>query len=348
MEKILLFDHASDGHHKLYAKTIIQGLLHDNVNIKLCFLTCPTWHQAASNNLDHESLTRHIPFWVQTILNYLPTRIRSILIVLFVLAYARIHGFKKIHFLYLDCCILALFLFIPLTLGLTISGTLHRFPAQKSKSFILTLLLKLQIILKLMVHGEYTRTQLIKSRKAFAFILAFGGLRHEKGIDILIASLACMEQESTLLVAGPESSFKASDLTDMIAQYGIAHKVFLDIRYIPDDLLSFYFDLCDIVVLPYRKTFLGISGPLTEGVSRSKIIIGPNHGEIGFTLQHYGLGLVYESENINALAHQIDHGILHAGQFSAEIQENQTRYHKLIDVEAFKNNYKNFIFAKAN
>jgi hypothetical protein len=47
-------------------------------------------------------------------------------------------------------------------------------------------------------------------------LLAFGGLRYEKGIDLLLASLTHMEQEATLIVAGPESNFKKSDLLDII------------------------------------------------------------------------------------------------------------------------------------
>ena len=89
------------------------------------------------------------------------------LLILFVLIYARAHGFKKIHFLYIDCCVLALFLFFPLVLGLQISGTLHRFPAQKSKLFMLTLLLKRSVIQKLIVHGEYTRGRLLERKSRY-------------------------------------------------------------------------------------------------------------------------------------------------------------------------------------
>ena len=87
-----------------------------------------------------------------------------------------------------------------------------------------------------------------------------------------------------MLITGPESSFSKADLIEMIEKYDIAHKVLLDIRYIPNDQVDFYFNLCDIVVLPYRKSFLGQSGPLTEGIARSKLVIGPNHGKSALLL----------------------------------------------------------------
>jgi hypothetical protein len=88
---------------------------------------------------------------------------------------------------------------------------------------------------------------------------------------------------------------------------------------------------------------VGQSGPLTEGVARSKKVIGPNHGEIGFTLQHFGIGLVYESENVKALANQMDNAVLHLSQHLAEIKDNQIKYQKLLDIDAFKCNYQIFI-----
>ena len=35
--RILLFDHASDGHHTFYDKSIMQGLLHENPELELRF-----------------------------------------------------------------------------------------------------------------------------------------------------------------------------------------------------------------------------------------------------------------------------------------------------------------------
>ncbi|QGQ94258.1 glycosyltransferase [Paenibacillus psychroresistens] len=386
--KTLLFDHASDGHHTHYDNTVIQGLLDANNALELTFLTCPNHENTTSSYLEHLSITTYIPQRIQQILNYLPTRLKSMLITLYVLVYARAHGFKRIHFLYVDCCVLALYLFFPLTLGLKLSGTLHRFPAQKSKSNMLTKLLKWNILQKLVVHGEYTKNRLVQFRADIAnrvesvllpnlqktdeisystnahdleihtliaqqlkaykrpLLLAFGGLRHEKGIDLLLESLANMEQEATLLIAGSESCFNKDDLLQILEQYKIRDKVFLDIRYIPNEQVDFYFNLSDIIVLPYRKSFLGQSGPLTEGVARSKLVVGPNHGEIGFTLQHFGIGLVYESEDVKALAFQIDQAILKLN--SPEIRENQTRYHKLVTVNAFKHKYSQIILANTS
>jgi len=34
----------------------------------------------------------------------------------------------------------------------------------------------------------------------------------------------------------------------------------------------------DVILLPYRRIFKGVSGPKTEGVTREKCIIGLNEG----------------------------------------------------------------------
>lgn len=57
----------------------------------------------------------------------------------------------------------------------------------------------------------------------------------------------------------------------------------------------------DAIVLPYRKTFNGASGPLGEGVAKGKMIIAANHGSLGDIVEKNHLGYTFESENIEAL-----------------------------------------------
>ena len=46
---------------------------------------------------------------------------------------------------------------------------------------------------------------------------------------------------------------------------------------------------CDYIVLPYRYSFDGASGPLVDGVIADKIIIGANHGSLGNLINNNNL-----------------------------------------------------------
>jgi len=86
-------------------------------------------------------------------------------------------------------------------------------------------------------------------------LLFFGYVRRYKGLDILLeafADLAAQRDDLRLLVAG-EFYDKPEFYYDIIEKLNIGHKVKVINQYIPNEELAKYFQLSEVVVLPYRS-----------------------------------------------------------------------------------------------
>lgn len=126
--------------------------------------------------------------------------------------------------------------------------------------------------------------------------LSLGETRFEKGIDILLKSLNNIV-DINLIIAGREKDFTSIEIESMINENNIKCNIKKIMRFISDEELNELLFMCDYIVLPYRKSFDGASGPLVEGVMYGKPIIGPNHGSLNDLIVKYNLGYTFESEN---------------------------------------------------
>lgn len=135
-------------------------------------------------------------------------------------------------------------------------------------------------------------------------LLALGGTRWDKGLDLLLDSLSNVKAPFHLLVAGKELNFSRADIESRIKNYH--DKVTLLLEFLSDEQFSLCLSAADIVVLPYRKQFDGASGPLGEGVWQRKMIVGANHGSLGRTIEDNHLGMTFESENVQSLAQVLE------------------------------------------
>ncbi len=135
-------------------------------------------------------------------------------------------------------------------------------------------------------------------------LACIGSTRYDKGLDVLIEALKKVNHPFQLLVAGQVNKFTEEDILDMGST--IKDKMYLNIHYLSDEELAYAFAASDIIVLPYRKSFNGASGPLGEGVSYNKCILGAGHGNLGYTIKQHHLGYTFESENIDDLARTVD------------------------------------------
>ena len=165
-------------------------------------------------------------------------------------------------------------------------------------------------------------------------ILALGGTRFTKGLDILLAALKDVKAPFYLLIAGKEESFGADYIREHSASY--RESVFLKLKFLTDEEFALCLSACDIVCLPYRKTFDGASGPLGEGVHMSKMIVGPEHGSLGSIIRNNHLGKTFESENVLSLA-----GVLNAALLESwEPDEVYRSYQKSLQPELFQEKYR--------
>jgi len=165
-------------------------------------------------------------------------------------------------------------------------------------------------------------------------LAAIGGTRNDKGLDILLEALKTVNKPFQLLIAGSEGDIKVSTINKLTAGY--KDNVVTYIKYLSEEELSLAFNATDIIVLPYRKCFDGASGPLGEGVSLGKVIIGPSHGSLGDIILKNHLGYVFESENIASLSCVIEKAL--TTEWS--VDEIYEKYMIELDPKVFANKYK--------
>lgn len=196
------------------------------------------------------------------------------------------------------------------------------------------------------VHIEYPQFNSIETTKEIASnywglnskiktLAAIGSTRYDKGIDILMQALKAVKTPYQLLVAGQVNAFTEDQLLEMTKE--ISDHIFLNIHYLSDEELAYAFAAGDIIVLPYRKTFNGASGPLGEGVYYNKCILGADHGNLGFTIREHHLGYTFESENVEELSQAIELAL--NDDFIRD--ETYRRYRESLNPDIFRKAYKN-------
>lgn len=139
-------------------------------------------------------------------------------------------------------------------------------------------------------------------------LLFFGMLRKDKGIEVLFEALSRMQtRECRLLFAGSLFDYTEEQIHDLVKKFHIQDKVILRLGYIPSDDVPLYFFASDCLVLPYRSSYAGGSGPLLKEAAVYKLpVIVSNVSEMGYLVDHYDMGLTVEPENAQALASRLD------------------------------------------
>lgn len=138
-------------------------------------------------------------------------------------------------------------------------------------------------------------------------ILSLGNTREDKGLDVLIKALNKVNHPFHLLVAGKPEKFDASYINAHTQKY--ASQVTMCLRYLTDKEVELAIMAADIIALPYKASFNGASGPLGEGVSYGKCIIGSDHGNLGDTIHENHLGYTFETENADSLAEVLNEAL---------------------------------------
>ena len=161
-------------------------------------------------------------------------------------------------------------------------------------------------------------------------IAAIGETRENKGLDILLEALKRVKQPFNLLIAGKEAHFTKEFIEEKTVDYSSNVKIIL--KYLSDEELKLCYEYSDIIVLPYKKSFGGASGPLVEGVWYRKTIVGPKYKSIGDIIKQHHLGYVFEVENSYSLALSIEKAL-----------ENPTNQHEKYEKFRESLNVKKFI-----
>jgi glycosyltransferase involved in cell wall biosynthesis len=315
-------DTKGSGHHKNYAELVIDAAK-EKYNDEIYFFAEYEMNDVRNIKLD---FLNHNNIFLRAILRFLW--------VLKVFKKAKEKDIDHIHFLHLD----SLIIISPLIYGLLIfnkqfeiTATLHHFKLNKMKPVFLRLVTKK--FQRVVVHGDYLKKslkaksidnvinieypathnyypgkekarELLNLNKEANILLSLGGTRENKGLDILLDALNYIKSEDFLLIiAGKEEDFSKEFILEEIKNY--KDNVLLDLAFISDEKFSLYLEAGDAVVLPYKKSFMGQSGPLTEGVNHNCFIISSNHGQIGSTVTNNELGFTFEESKSKDLSGKI-------------------------------------------
>ncbi len=175
-----------------------------------------------------------------------------------------------------------------------------------------------------------------------AFVLGcIGGTRYDKGLDVLLKALQSVTADFELLVAGAEDAIKREDIEELARPY--RERVKLHLNFLTDEEFEMAIQAVDVIVLPYRKTFNGASGPLGEGVAKEKMIIAANHGSLGDIVEKNHLGYTFESENIEALRKVLNTAVQRRN-FTYDEKANE--YKKSLNAINFQKNYQKIYLEK--
>jgi len=158
--------------------------------------------------------------------------------------------------------------------------------------------------------------------------LYFGGLRYDKGIDLLLQSAKNIKKDFKVIIAGKEDYFNKNDIESMIKSYNIKDNIIKRIEFIPDNEMGLYFISSDAVVLPYRNIFKGQSGPLLQACYVKKPIIAFDSGVLGKIIKNNNLGILAESESVNDLSKKLNYFIENQKNIREKFSLNLQEYYK--------------------
>lgn len=172
--------------------------------------------------------------------------------------------------------------------------------------------------------------------------LALGGTRYNKGVDLLIEAANNVTKKCQLLVAGKEEYFKysllKSKLSNELVTMCTKESILSDWEFAAAIISA------DYIVLPYRKSFNGASGPLAESVSYGKTIIATNHGSLGQIVEDMHIGYTFMSEDSKSLGEVMEDAMKRNFIYDEVAQ----KYRESLTLAAFQKAYKDIYFEVTN
>jgi glycosyltransferase involved in cell wall biosynthesis len=241
--------------------------------------------------------------------------------------------FKILHFLYFDNLYVIPIGFILKTIPAYKVVTLHHVPINKFKKLMLKI--SCRFIDKIVVHSEILKNELnkinikkvhvieypsyynykeLKDRNIYRkkndinnkqiVVSALGGTRYDKGLDILLEAVSMLDGEMrsriVINIAGKEEYFKRDYINKISSEKNLKIRILFgylsDLEFMENVILS------DIVVLPYRRTFYGNSGPMTEAIKNKIPVIASDNDNFKFYIDKYNAGEIFNAESHKDLA----------------------------------------------
>ncbi|MFA7402531.1 MAG: glycosyltransferase [Pelobacteraceae bacterium] len=146
---------------------------------------------------------------------------------------------------------------------------------------------------------EYDSCEAFRQDKKF-HLLFFGFVRPYKGLDILLNAIGILKEYDISLEITGEFWNDKNEYTSLINKLGIANKITIIDKYVPDNEMSRYFSRADLVVLPYRKTIT--SGVIATAYGFKKPVLATNVGGFYEVIQDGCTGKIVTSDDPQTFA----------------------------------------------
>jgi len=161
-----------------------------------------------------------------------------------------------------------------------------------------------------------------------ALFLFFGGLRSDKGPDILLEALPMVRSPFpwSLVIAGQAGVVNQQTIDSFRKRLCDPTCLLPRIGFVSDEDMYDYFSATDAVVLPYRRSNKGTSGILQRAAAAAKPVIATDVGDIGPTVREAGLGLLVEPESPSALARALSDFVPDRERLQREVRPKAQRY----------------------
>jgi glycosyltransferase involved in cell wall biosynthesis len=138
-------------------------------------------------------------------------------------------------------------------------------------------------------------------------ILMQGMLKPYKGLDFLLDAWRVVHARglnAELVIAGSAEKDFEKEIRARVASLGVQGSVRLDLRFIPDEELSAYYQASDILVYPYKS--ITASGALATGLAHGRAIVATDLPGFRQLLQHGKNVLFVKYGDVKDLANTLD------------------------------------------
>jgi glycosyltransferase involved in cell wall biosynthesis len=158
--------------------------------------------------------------------------------------------------------------------------------------------------------------------------LFFGGLRRDKGPDLLLEALPMVHGSVpwSLLIAGRAGTMNEETIDSFRGRLSDSSCLLARIGFVSDEDMYDYFSAVDAVVLPYRRSNKGTSGILQRAAGAAKPVIATDVGDLGPTVREAGLGLLVEPESPLALARALSEFLADSERVQRDVKPRAQRY----------------------
>lgn len=364
MKKICIYDLNNDGHHWFYNTNVMKALQNQ---YEIHYLTSGISNNKKRYIYDNKYLLKVFKFKTNSKLKRYFYEIKNIIKAIL---YCKKNKIFDIYIMNLDSNIIWLYFLRKIFKCKDIKFYCieHWFPNNKYKKNILIKLIKNIVLIvhtddinkkiKYFTNNDLDNISLIKypvmkarniDKKICSkflniktnnkILLYFGGTRHDKGLDILLKSLEFINNDIFLLIAGKEETFKKKFiLEEMKKNPNIEYK--LDLKFIDDKDIEYYFNISDFIVIPYRRYFNGESGVFSEAINYGKPVIAPDIIHFPNVIDKYGNGAIFEVENEKDLAMKIDYVSNNLDELTVRSKIYSKIFQEEHSIENFKNSYR--------